>query len=317
LPEFPGLKAWALFLRPFRPLPTADEERGTDTAWDSPPHQAAQLRLGKQLASRYPVGMSLTPPRFALLLVLASALPATAGENPWVPLFNGKDLEGWTPKFAGHPLGENAHDTFRVEDGILKACYDKYEKFDKQYGHLFTDIAYSRYILRMEYRFTGKMMADAPHYVNLNSGVMFHSQPPQSMTMDQGFPVSLEFQFLADEGKGKRPTGNVCTPGTNLEIDGKLVTDHIVRSSAPTFPADEWVKIELEVRGNDEVIHRVNGKEVLRYQRPQLDPEGRVVSVEALTKAGAAKQLSFGHIALQAEGQPVWFRNIELKSLEE
>ncbi len=32
---------------------------------------------------------------------------------------------------------------------------------------------------------------------------------------------------------------------------------------------------------------------------------------------GAAKLLSYGHIALQAEGQGVWFRNIELKSLEE
>ena len=64
-------------------------------------------------------------------------------------------------------------------------------------------------------------------------------------------------------------------------------------------------------------IHRVNGKEVLRYQRPQLDPEGRVVSAEPLIKVGAVRQLGFGHIALQAEGQPVWFRNIELKSLEE
>lgn len=169
----------------------------------------------------------------------------------------------------------------------------------------------------MEYRFTGKMMADAPHYVNLNSGVMIHSQSPQSMGLNQSFPVSLEFQFLADEGKGERQTGNVCTPGTNLEIDGKVVTQHIVKSTAPTFPAEEWVSIEIEVRGNEEVIHRVNGEEVLRYQRPQLDPEGAVESAEALIAAGAPKQLSFGYIALQAEGQPVWFRNIELKSLEE
>ena len=168
----------------------------------------------------------------------------------------------------------------------------------------------------MEYKFVGKMMADAPHYVNLNSGIMVHSQPPQSMTLDQGFPVSLEFQFLADEGKGKRPTGNVCTPGTNLEMDGKLITQHIVKSSAPTIPADQWVKIEIEVRGNKEIIHRVNDKEVLRYQKPQLDPKGAVVPTEALLKAGQPIQLSHGHIALQAEGQPVWFRNIELKQLE-
>ena len=79
----------------------------------------------------------------------------------------------------------------------------------------------------------------------------------------------------------------------------------------------EWVKIEVEVRGGELVIHRVNGKEVLRYERPQLDPEGRVVSAGELIRAGAPMILRFGYNALQAEGQPVWFRNIELKSLEE
>ena len=243
-------------------------------------------------------------------------LSASAGERPWVPIFNGKNLDGWTPKFAGHPPGENFANTFRVEDGLLKASYDDYAKFDAKFGHLFTNIAYSHYILRLEYRFTGKMMADAPGYVNLNSGVMIHSQSPQSMGLKQGFPASLEFQFLADEGKGKRPTGNVCTPGTNLEIDGNLVTNPIVESSAPTFPTEEWVKVEVEVHGSREVIHRINGAEVLRYQRPQLDPRNELAPATELLDAGADKFLGFGFIALQAEGQPVWFRNIELKSLE-
>jgi Domain of Unknown Function (DUF1080). len=249
-------------------------------------------------------------------LMLASPCLHGAEEGKWVKLFNGKDLAGWTPKITGHPLGENTHNTFRVEDGILKVSYDGYDKFGKQYGHLYTNIAYSRYIFRCEYRFEGKMMEDAPHYVNLNSGVMIHSQSPQSMGIDQEFPSSIEFQFLADEGKGKRPTGNMCSPGTNIEIDGKLVTQHIINSTSPTFPPDEWVKIEIEVRGNEEVIHRVNGEEVLRYQKPQLDPENKISPATELLDAGAAKLLSYGHIALQAEGQGVWFRNIELKSLE-
>ncbi len=255
---------------------------------------------------------------FSLLLLLTLSAVASAEKegDGWISLFNGKDLTGWTPKITGYPSGENPLHTFQVEDGILKVSYDEYERFDKRYGHLYTNLAYSHYLLRLEYRFTGTMMEDAPHYVNLNSGVMIHSQSPLSMGLDQAFPVSLEFQFLADEGKGERPTGNVCTPGTNLEIGGELVTQHIVKSSAPTFPADEWVQIEVEVRGNEMVIHRVNGKEVLRYQHPQLDPEGRVESAEALFAAGAPTQLSFGYIALQAEGQPVWFRKIELKSLE-
>jgi len=243
-------------------------------------------------------------------------LPAANSPREWISLFNGKDLSGWTVKIAGHPLGENFADTFRVEEGIMKVSYDDYKQFDNQYGHLYTDIPYSKYRLRMEYRFAGKMMPDAPKYVNLNSGLMIHSQSPQSMELHQHFPVSLEFQFLADEGKGRRATGNVCTPGTNLEIDEKLVTQHIVKSSAPTFPPHEWVAIEIEVQGNEYVIHRVNGQEVLRYEHPQLDPEGRVESAEKLLHAGASNQLSFGFIALQAEGQPVWFRNIELQPLE-
>jgi hypothetical protein len=248
--------------------------------------------------------------------MVLSAEETAKPDHPWVPIFNGKNLDGWTPKIAGHALGENFANTFKVEDGILKVSYDGYDKFNAQYGHLFTNIAYSHYICRMEYRFTGKMMADAPGYVNLNSGVMLHAQSPQSMRMDQGFPSSIEFQFLADEGKGPRPTGNMCSPGTNIEMGGKLITQHIIESTAPTFPADQWVKIEFEVHGSDEVIHRVNGVEVLRYQRPQLDPKNHVSPATDLLNAGAPLLLSYGHIALQAEGQPVWFRNIELKSLE-
>jgi len=241
---------------------------------------------------------------------------AQADESKWVSLFNGKDLSGWTIKIAKRPLGENFADTFRVEDGILKVSYASYDKFDQQYGHLFTNLAYSHYILRMEYRFTGTMMADAPNYVNLNSGVMLHAQPPQSMQFDQGFPASLEMQFLADEGKGARSTGNLCTPGTHVEMGGLLVTKHIVKSSAPTFPADEWVRAEVEVRGNEEIIHRVNGIEVLRYQHPQLDPTNNNAPATDQIDAGGNLMLSYGHIALQAEGQPIWFRKIELMSLE-
>lgn len=251
-----------------------------------------------------------------LFLVLVLPTMAEGVERPWVTLFNGKCLDGWLPKITGHPLGENFANTFRVEDGMIKVSYDGYDKFAEQYGHLFTNIAYSHYIFRLEYRFFGKVMADAPSYTNLNSGVMIQAQTPQSMGLDQKFPASMEFQLLAGDGKGPRQTANVCTPGTNLEMGGKLLTQHIVKSTAPTFPADEWVRMEVEVHGSEEVIHRINGVEVLRYQRPQLDPRNEHAPATDLLDLGANKILSFGHIALQAEGQPVWFRNIELKSLE-
>lgn len=253
--------------------------------------------------------------RLLMTILVFHRLPVHALENEWVDLFNGKDLSGWKPKIAGFPLGENAHNTFRVEDGILKVSYAGYQKFGEKFGHLYTDRSYSHFILRLEYRFEGQKMADAPGYVNFNSGVMFHSQSAESMPLDQGFPASLEFQFLADEGKGPRATGNVCTPGTHIEIDGKLVTQHIVESSAPTFQPGEWVKVEIEVHGHEQIIHRVNGKVVLRYQHPVLDANCRISPAKSLLAAGAGEKLASGRIALQAEGHGVWFRNIQIKEL--
>lgn len=235
------------------------------------------------------------------------------GSENWIELFNGKDLDGWTVKIAGHPMGENYADTFRVEDGILKCEYDDYKDFGKRYGHLYTNLAYSHYKLRLEYRFDGRQLPDAPGYVDLNSGVMLHSQPPQSVELNQGFPASLEMQFLADLGKGQRQTGNVCTPGTHIEYDGKLTKQHIVKSSGPTLPFDQWVAVEMEVRGHDEIIYRVEGKEVLRYQHPQLDLDSK--EAKPILAQGADVRLSSGHIALQAEAQRVWFRNIKLLPL--
>jgi len=242
----------------------------------------------------------------------ASALAADEGE--WHSLFNGRDLAGWTVKINKHPLGENYADTFRVEDGVIKVAYDRYGKFDEQFGHLYSNQAYSNYILRLEYRITGNAVADSPPWAKLNSGVMIHSQSPMTMGLNQPWPASMEFQFLSAGTTAGRQTGNVCTPGTNLEMKGKLLTDHIIDSTSKLFPVDEWVAVEVEVHGNAEVIHRVNGVEVLRYQHPQLDPTED--SAKALMAAGAPLQLSFGHIALQAESQPVWFRNIRIRQLD-
>jgi hypothetical protein len=238
----------------------------------------------------------------------------TAQESEeWHSLFNGRDLSGWTPKFAKQPLGENYRETFRVEDGVLKVSYDRWKKFDMQFGHLYSNQAYSDYVLRLEYRISGKAVEDAPHWGKLNSGVMIHSQSPLTLRLDQAFPVSMEVQFLAAGATAGTQTGNAVSPGTNLERNGKLVTDHIIDSTSKLFPLDEWIALEVEVHGNEQVIHRVNGVEVMRYQRPQLDPTD--ADAKALLAAGSPLQISFGHIALQAESQPIWFRNIRIKPL--
>lgn len=261
--------------------------------------------------------------RFPLLLVatLSLFLGPTSGrvqeqanKEKWIPLFNGKNLEGWTPKIKGHEAGVNFANTFRVEDGILKVGYDGYKQFDNQFGHLFYKDSFSHYILRVEYRFVGEQCKGGPGWAVRNSGLMFHSQSVSSMGKDQDFPVSLEAQFLGGLGKGKRPTGNVCTPGTNIVMDGKLVTQHCISSRSKTYDGDQWVTAEIEVHGSGKIYHRINGVTVLDYEKPQLDPKD--AEGKKWIKEDGKLLLDKGYLALQAESHPVEFRKVEIKLLD-
>ncbi|MFQ6130653.1 MAG: DUF1080 domain-containing protein [Armatimonadota bacterium] len=256
--------------------------------------------------------------RWMVCLVLVSALSAPGQEagddGQWVNLFNGEDLEGWTVKIAGHELGDNYGDTFRVEDGVLKVRYDQYDKFDGAFGHLFYEDKFSHYRLRVEYRFVGEQAPGGPGWAFRNSGIMLHSQSPETMRKDQSFPASIEVQLLGGRGTGERTTGNLCTPGTHVVMDGELITRHVIGSRSKTYHGDQWVTIEVEVRGNTSIKHIIDGETVLEYEKPQLD-EGDAEARKLINNGG--KMLHEGYIALQSESHPVEFRRVEILPLPE
>jgi len=257
----------------------------------------------------------------ALTAALASAAIAArqaqdAKPQPqtgWVSLFNGKNLDGWTPKIKGYPAGENFGETFRVQDGAITVSYDKYTgPFNGRFGHLFYKQKFSDYRLRIEYRFVGEQATGGPGWALRNSGVMIHSQSPESMRRDQDFPVSLEVQFLGGNSTGqKRSTGNLCTPGTVVTMNGKPVVPHCVDSRSKTYDGDQWVTAEVEVRGG-KVRHFINGAEVLSYEKPELDEND--ADAKALIRDGR-RALTEGFIALQSESHPVQFRKVEILPL--
>jgi hypothetical protein len=251
----------------------------------------------------------------ATLLVFAVASSSRANEEA-IPLFNGRDLDGWTAKIAGYPAGENYADTFRVEDGILRVSYDRYDgPFNDRFGHLFYKEPFSHYVLRVEYRIVGEQAEGGESWALRNSGIMFHGQSPESMRIDQSFPVSLEFQMLGGNGRDERPTGNLCTPGTHVVMDGKLYTPHIFNSTSPTFHGDQWITAEIEVHGGERIVHRVNGQTVLEYSDPQLDERDR--DAKRLLEGGAELHVTGGTISLQSESHPIEFRKVELKRLDQ
>lgn len=237
---------------------------------------------------------------FASLLFVSLSLHATDEKGKWIQLFNGKDLSDWTVKIRGHEAGKNHNDTFSVKDGVIRVSYDKYETFNEAFGHLFYNTPFSHYLLRVEYRFLGDQAPGGPAWAFRNSGVMIHGQTPESMTKDQDFPNSIEVQVLGGKGEGKRTTGNLCTPGTDVIMDGKLLKRHCISSKSKTYHGDQWVTLEVEVRGSKSIKHIINGETVMTYSKPQLD-DGTL--------------LEGGTISLQSESHPVEFRKVELKKL--
>ena len=236
-------------------------------------------------------------------------------KNQWVQLFNGRDLDGWTPKIRYCDAGDNHHNTFRVEDGLLKVRYDSagYPEFGERFGHLFFRDQFRNYRFRVEYRFVGNQCKGGPGWAIRNSGVMVHGQAPATMTKDQDFPVSIEVQLLGGNGKDARTTSNLCTPGTNVVMNRELKLQHCINSTSPTFHGEQWVTAEIEVHNNEIIRHLIDGEVVLEYSQPQLDK--RDANARPLIQNDDL-MLHFGSISLQSESHPIDFRKVEIMVLE-
>ena len=248
-----------------------------------------------------------------LLLFCSAFLLRPAKKNAWIELFNGKDLADWTPKIRTHELGFNYANTFRVEDGLMKVRYDGYDQFDQQYGHIFYKKPFSYYVLTVEYRFVGEQCPGGEGWALRNSGAMLHGQDPKTMLKDQDFPISIEAQFLGGNGKDKRSTCNLCTPGTNVVMEDKLFTPHCINSKSETYHGDQWVKANFIVLGDKEIHHLVGRDTVISYYKPQIGG-GNVAPVAPEVKIDG-KLIEGGYISLQSESHPIDFRRVAILDL--
>ncbi len=249
-------------------------------------------------------------------IAAAASLPAAA-QSPdaeWRDLFNGRDLAGWTPKIVGHPLGADPLRTFRVIDGAIAVRYDQYEApFADRFGHLFFAEPFGDYHLLVEYRFVGTQATGAPGWALRNSGAMLHSQPPATMGRAQDFPIAIELQLLGGLGDGRpRTTGNMCSPGTEVDIDGAPVRGHCRNAQSRTIDGEQWVTMEAIVRG-PAMQFIIDGDTVLTLHNARMG--GGNVSGHDPAALVEGTVLRSGYIALQSEGHPVDFRRVRLRLL--
>lgn len=232
----------------------------------------------------------------------------------WISLFNGENLDGLLIKFSGSELGVNVNNTFRADNGVLSVDYSDWASFSGRFGHIFTEHAFSHYLLQFEYRFVGEQVNGAGSsmaWALRNNGAMLHAQHPGTMRLEQDFPVSIEAQLLGGLDDGERPTANLCTPATNVVLNGEVYRAHCTESISKTYHGDQWVKAEFEVLGSQRIRHFINGELVFEYEQPQYDP----FSVDTRHIGKTRQLIDRGHIAFQAESHPTQFRNIRLLEL--
>jgi hypothetical protein len=96
-------------------------------------------------------------------------------------------------------------------------------------------------------------------------------------------------------------------------MDGKLFTDHCIDSSSKTYHGEQWVSVEVLVLGDSLMEHFVDGKSVLKYEKPQIGG-GNVFNFDPSVKKDGML-LKDGYISLQSESHPIEFRKVELLDL--
>jgi hypothetical protein len=171
------------------------------------------------------LAVSLLPP------VLASAQEA-AGSGGWIPLFDGKSLEGWK-------ASENTG-SFRVEKGQILT--------DGERSHLF----YTGKVKGADFR-NFELRAEVLARPGANSGIFFHTRFQEKDWPAKGFEVQV---CNSCEGQGeyreRKKTGSLY--GVR-NVYKALVNDN------------EWFRLDVAVRGKQVQI-KLNGVLVVDYVEP-------------------------------------------------
>ena len=220
---------------------------------------------------------------FTGCIVLASAMLAAGGgarADDWIPLFNGKNLDGW--RAVGGPLS-----AWKVEDGLLYCS-------GGGGGWLSTNAKYSDFEIELEFRVPP----------GGNSGVFLRAP-------HDGNPAfaGMEIQILDDRASEYSELKPWQYCGSLYDVEPPKTT-HGERASTvggkpASKPAGEWQKVHITCNGRN-VRVTLNGVPIVN------------ANLDAYRDKEAAhpglKRRS-GYVGLQNHGTRLEFRNIRLRTM--
>ena len=208
--------------------------------------------------------------RLLFFIALLSPAPSVAAEGDWIPLFDGKTLNGWK-------AGENPG-SFRVADGTIVA--------DGPRAHLF----YTGEVRKADFR-NFELQADILTRPGANSGIYF-----QTRYQPSGFPVKGFEAQVNNSALGERGYRELKRTGSLYGI--RNVYKAMARD-------DEWFTMRIAVRGHRIQI-RLGDTLLVDYVEPQNpvpdkdEPERRVSSgTFALQCHDPGSKVSFRNILVR------------------
>ena len=222
--------------------------------------------------------------KFIAFMVLFLLLIGCKSEKT-IPLFNGKDLNGWhidVPEMDSVP---SAKSPFIVRKGMLVSL-------GTPQGHLITDKKYADFRLELEYRFAGEPG---------NCGVLVFASTPRALY--KMFPQSIEVQMMHEHA------GDFWCIVEDISVENMV---------ARRGPKDEWGITEGKKRrilnltdGSENKLGTWNSMTIECYHN-----EVMVWVNGDLVNHGFNATANSGQIALQAEGAEVEFRKVVLTPIK-
>ena len=256
-----------------------------------------------------------------LTLAITCATAGAAAKSEWTPLFNGKDLSGWTTYVSMQPttdnmkvptsvrgVGNDPQKVFSVVDGMIRIS-------GEEWGSLSTVDQFGKFHLKFQFKWGSKKWAPRENAVR-DSGLLYYAVGPEGAQSGH-WMRSHEFQLqegdCADYHSLDGVTVDAHVGDANQgdwkfhRYDPKLplkknIAARIIKQANFEKPSGQWNTMEVIADGKT-LIHKVNGHEVLRAFNSQQKVDGKLMP------------LASGKFSLQSEGSEAFFKDIVVKQL--
>jgi hypothetical protein len=248
------------------------------------------------------------------LFMFTGAATAADDSPAWQPLFNGKNLNGWSVHYAsktadGAPAPAKFFD---VVNGVIHVYRDEAAGSEQPNAYLLSDGEHQNYRLSLEYRWGEKKFAPRAQ-LQRDAGLLYHVHRARP----GDWPASIESQIQeGDVGDlwviSARASSTLDPKGRRfalLEHGGVPVTvgdegkfERVRHGRVNEYPG--WNTLEVIVQG-DRALHLINGV-----------PNLRVSDMKSWdANSNSWVKLDKGRIALQAEAAEIEYRNIRIRPL--